>query len=218
METNIQELGKDTNILILNQLDDRELVILCESNKFYQKICNNQMFWLNRILTKLNNQVPIEELRKYKGTKKDSDTKKLRDRTWSEYYIEDLSIIKPKKARKYLKRASVKGRLDQVIFSVLKGANIHDTDFMGEEHAVRLAVEFGHVAVVKYLVSQGANIRILNDYPLKVAAYNGHLEVVKYLVSLGADIHTSDNFAVKMAARNGHSNVVDYLVSLGAHL
>ena len=44
--------------------------------------------------------------------------------------------------------------------------------------------------MVKYLVSQGADIRSENDEAVQLASSNGHLEMVKYLVSLGADIRS----------------------------
>jgi hypothetical protein len=40
---------------------------------------------------------------------------------------------------------------------------------------------------VKYLVSQGADISADDNYAAKFASRYGHLEVVEYLVSQGAD-------------------------------
>ena len=243
METNIQELGKDPNMLILNQLDDEKLVLICQTNKFYQKICNDQIFWMNRVLNKFANEpIDIEQLRKYKGTKIDSDTKQERDRTWSEYYIEDLRVINNKNAQDYLEKASKNGRLDQLILAVLAGANIRASQDVAvvwvarnghldllkylvslganvrarEDDAVVWAAAYGHLDVVNYLVSQEADIRTQNDWAIRWAALNGHLEVVKYLVSRGVNIHVNQDEAVKSAARKGHIEVVNYLVSLGA--
>jgi len=56
------------------------------------------------------------------------------------------------------------------------------------------------------------------DCAFQIAATNGHLEIVKYLVTLGADIRAADNYAVKMASRNGYLEVVKYLVTLGADI
>jgi ankyrin repeat protein len=50
------------------------------------------------------------------------------------------------------------------------------------------------------------------------ASENGHLDVVKYLVSQGADITADDNYAVRWASFYGHLEVVKYLVSQGAKL
>src|SRR5581483_11980040 len=47
---------------------------------------------------------------------------------------------------------------------------------------------------------------------------NGHLSVVQYLVSVGADVHADDNAAVGQASRFGHLSIVQYLVSVGADI
>ncbi len=51
-----------------------------------------------------------------------------------------------------------------------------------------------------------------------LASENGHLEIVKYLVSLGADVRALDNYAVRYASENGHLETVKYLTSVGAVL
>ena len=72
----------------------------------------------------------------------------------------------------------------------------------------------GHIKVVKYLVSQGADIHAWNDYALRWSAEYGHLKMVKYLISQGADIHAEDNQALRRSAYNGHTEVTKYLKSL----
>ncbi len=188
---------KDIDFKILNELDDKSLVKYCTTNKEANKVCNNQIFWMNRTI-KIFPYVYVEILRKNKGNKE-----------WSEYYIDDLRKINTRNANRYLLKGSKEGRMDFVLISLNKEANIHIDD-------VRLASKNGHLEVVKYLVSLGANIRSENDFALKYASRNGHLEVVKYLVSLGANIHADYDYAVKYASQNGHLDVVKYLVSLGA--
>ena len=85
-----------------------------------------------------------------------------------------------------------------------------------EDWAVQYASDNEHLEVVKYLVSQGADVRVDDDYPIRMPSFDGHLEVVKYLASQGADIRTNDNDTVRSASRNGHLEVVKYLVSQGA--
>ena len=121
-------------------------------------------------------------------------------------------------------------------YLVSLGANISAHN----DNAVIYASKNGHLDVVKYLVSMGANIRNA-DYAVISASMGGHLDVVKYLVSLGADkdcavewasmgghldvvkylvsmranIHADNNCAVRYASANGHLDVVKYLVELG---
>ena len=55
--------------------------------------------------------------------------------------------------------------------------------------------------------------------PLYYASQKGHLEVVKYLKSVGADIHVKDKYGLTplhFASLNGHLEVVKYLKSVGA--
>ena len=87
-----------------------------------------------------------------------------------------------------------------------------------DDYAIRCASANGHLEVVKYLVSLGANIRADDDYAVRLASSRGHLEVVTYLVSLGANIRADDDRVVKLASQKGHLEVVKYLVSLGADI
>ncbi len=193
---------KDIDFKILNNLDDSSLVQYCTTNKEANKVCNNQIFWMNRTI-KTFPYVNIETLRKYKG-----------NRQWSEYYIDDLRKINISNADEYLRDGSEEGRMDIVIISLHNGANVH-TD---NDSAVIDASEFRHLEVLKYLVSMGANIRAQNDFAVRLASIRGHFEIVKYLVSLGADICADDDYAVRMASEYGKLEVVKYLVSLGADI
>ena len=54
--------------------------------------------------------------------------------------------------------------------------------------------------VVKYLVSQGADVHDDNNCAIRWACANGYLDVAKYLVSQGANILADHNFVLKWAA------------------
>ena len=196
---------KNLDFKILNQLDDKDLVKFCQTNRQANELCNDQTFWLNRIL----NRFPYLDLNILKQYKQ--------ERSWSQYYIKELRQVTPINAQDKFETWSGNGRLDLVIIAVNKGADIRSNN----DAAVRWASARGHLDVVKYLVSQGSDIRApgsdgINDSAVRSASYNGHLEVVKYLVSQGADVSASNDFAVRFASRNGHTDVVDYLVSQGA--
>ena len=131
---------KDVDIKILNELPDEELVNMCQVNKEYNKICNNDNFWRNRILFKYP-ELNIDILNKYK-----------KNRTWSQYYIHDLRKINSTNAQTTLFNGIENGRLDWVIVAVENGANVR----VYNDQAVRNASRNGHLDVVKYLVSLGA--------------------------------------------------------------
>jgi hypothetical protein len=67
---------KDTDFLILNQLSDYELGKVCQVNKYAEKLCKDENFWLNRINTNIQFSIDkkFEVYSKYiKGLKKDSN-------------------------------------------------------------------------------------------------------------------------------------------------
>ena len=72
----------------------------------------------------------------------------------------------------------------------------------------------GHLDMVKYLVSKGADVRARFDFALQCTAFNGHLDIVKYLVENGADVRACDDFALRWAAANRHWDIVKYLRSV----
>ena len=76
------------------------------------------------------------------------------------------------------------------------------------------------LSIVKYLVSQGADINQPDNEgktPLWIASFHGHLSTVKYLVSQGADINQIDNDgkkAIWASSWNGYLSVTEYLASI----
>lgn len=79
-----------------------------------------------------------------------------------------------------------------------------------------MASEGGHIEVVKYLVSRGADVSGYDQWAVVWASAGGHLETVKYLVSEGADITFSDNEAINLASIHNRFEMVKYLISIGA--
>lgn len=41
---------KDLNLTIMMELDDRDLLSLCSTNKEIYNLCNNEMFWRKRFI------------------------------------------------------------------------------------------------------------------------------------------------------------------------
>ena len=194
--------NKNLDFTILNKLEDKDLVKVCQTNSQANELCNDQTFWFNRILNRFP-YLSLDILKQYKG-----------QRDWSEYYIKDLRQVTPTIGRNRLGIWARKGRLDLVIIAVNKGADISRHN----NFAIKFASYNGHLEVVKYLVENGANIRAENDYAIRLASQNGHLDVVKYLVLQGADIRSDNDSAFRGASSYGHLEVVKYLVGLGADI
>jgi len=136
--------NKDVDRKILNKLEDKDLVNVCQANKQANSLCNDQVFWMNRVFNKFN-YVGGDLLRKFKGT-----------RSWSEYYIQDLRKI-PSNPDTYLEEGSLNNRLDQVIIALKNGADIH----AGYDYALRYSSRKGH------LVSKGADIHAVDNLALR---------------------------------------------------
>ena len=194
--------NKDVDRKILNNLEDEDLVNVCQTNKKAQSLCNDQVFWMNRVFLRFG-YVGGDILRKHK-----------KNRSWSEYYIQDLRKINSSNVQKYLIDGSRNRRLDQAIISLNIGADIHADN----DQALRLASEYGYLDIVKYLISAGANIHADDDYALRWASSNDHLDIVKYLISAGANIHGWDDGALRGASYHGHLDIVKYLISAGANI
>ncbi len=186
---------KNLDIEILNQLEDKDLVKICQTNQEINNICNDQQFWWKRILFKFP-YISLKVLNENIG-----------DRTWSDYYIYDLRKINPSNATQYLQHGTINNRLDHIAIAIRITTNI--------DYAVIVASQYGYLGLVKFFVEQGADIHTINDRALKMASYNDHLGVVKYLVERGANI-TLNNQAVVSASRKGHLAVVKYLIEKGA--
>ena len=130
--------NKDVDRKILNKLEDNDLVKVCQVNKQANTLCNDQVFWMNRVFNRFG-YVPGDILRKYKG-----------DRSWSEYYIQDLRKINPSNAQGYLQVGAEHGRLDQVIIALKIGGNIR-SDY---DYALRTAKKKEYLDIVKYLTDE----------------------------------------------------------------
>ncbi len=190
--------NKDVDRKILNNLEDKDLVNVCQTNKKANILCDDQVFWMNRVFNRFG-YVGGDVLRKNK-----------KDRTWSEYYIKDLRKINKDNAYDYLSSGSRNGRLDKVMISLNLGADIHVRD----NSALRYASGGGHLEVVKYLIENGANISARYNEALILASGRGYLDIVKYLIENGANIHSLNDTPLRLARMNGHLNVVEYLESL----
>lgn len=88
---------------------------------------------------------------------------------------------------KPITRAVKYKHLDILKYLVEKGGSTENVKAC-EERIIELAIYNDDIDTLKYLVSQGVNIRFKDDYALEWACLCGQLGIVKYLVSLGLDI------------------------------
>ncbi len=91
--------------------------------------------------------------------------------------------------------------------------------------ALGYACWFGHLEIVRFLVSKGAQVNAPAKNNSKVTPFHSavagkHVEVVEILMKHGADVnlkHQNDLTALHAAAANGHAQMVKMLVDNGAN-
>ncbi len=88
---------------------------------------------------------------------------------------------------------------------------------------VAIAVDAGHLEVVKWLIGRGASLNAplhYNDKPIHIAAEKGRNDMVRLLVELGSDVNAAGGLAygapLHEAARGGHRSTMNLLMELGA--
>ncbi|PVZ99361.1 hypothetical protein BB558_004622, partial [Smittium angustum] len=142
-----------------------------------------------------------------------------------------------------LEAASIYGQLGIIKLLAEKGVDFHANN----DKALVFASKNNRSGVVKYLVENGADTRVVSDILIKaskagcsnviehligkgsnifednlrsltLASENGHLDIVKCLVKNGVDTHTHDDRAFRLASRNGHIDIVKYLLENGTDI
>ncbi|EAX97244.1 hypothetical protein TVAG_037510 [Trichomonas vaginalis G3] len=96
------------------------------------------------------------------------------------------------------------------------GFDIETKDKRNGDNPLIIASYTGHLEVVQYLISIGANKETKNNggwTPLICASDYGYLEVVKYLISVGADKEAKNNKG-KACYNYGNRDIRNYLSSI----
>jgi hypothetical protein len=209
---------KDVDYDILNKLDDKSLVAFCQVNKNANSTCNDDRYWESRVLSRLNLfYLPYIDILKYKG-----------NRTWYEYYINDLSSVAI--SRLNPNKTVDQDRLDQIMAYINSrylvdhgqpeiGLDEYAITFNFIRYAIDKASAKGYIKIVRYLLS-------LNVLPLSyltpsmlAAAKNGHLDIVILFENYGVDIHRGivPDQVLLVASRHNRDDVVQYLLSRGSN-
>ena len=140
-----------------------------------------------------------------------------------------LDINQPDKDGSYPFLSAVGlGHLDTVRFFVEHGADLKAEEKLEEGGSVGpalvLAALNGHLAIVKYLIEQKADVNKANkskNTALQVASWNNHVDVVKELLKAGANPNLPDadnDTPLTMAAFAGHVEVARLLLKAGAEV
>jgi len=132
------KMNKDTTIIILNKLDDKDLTSMRLVSKYFNNIISEDMFWLKRIISLHN--IPTDILIRYK---KDS---------WYKYYIYDIRQYNyhDQVDNFYHLMSSVEnGRLDLMIMSLKPNEDLNFIKLL-----INKASAYGYIDIVKYLIEK----------------------------------------------------------------
>ena len=114
-----------------------------------------------------------------------------------------------------------------------KELNTYDEDDDNNQYPIHIAARYGHVEVIRWLLSERADSRvstISGAQPLYIAAQEGHLDCVKMLLNppdfkpplkIKVDINAKvfrGNTPLMAASCSGHPDVVKYLIDNKADL
>jgi ankyrin repeat protein len=112
-----------------------------------------------------------------------------------------------------LSAAASNGHLHIMQYLVEKGANC--TQHLDE--AMEKGAYNGYFTVIDYLVKLGVTQHAKNQ-ALHMAASNNSLDIVRYLVTNGADVNYNYGMPLHRAVENGYLDIVQYLVENGADI
>ncbi|GAH73688.1 unnamed protein product, partial [marine sediment metagenome] len=167
----------DVDKQILAQLNDRDLVNICKSNKYLNSICQSNDFWRIRSLILIKDTIPYKTEKSLTFTEKSLT---FTEKSWKQHYI-DFSI---KITENELIKNAKNGKINVIRYLIDKKID----PSANNNEAIILASKYGRLNVVKYLMSQYPKYNIdptaSDNDAFSFASSNGHLEVVKYLMSL----------------------------------
>jgi len=130
----------------------------------------------------------------------------------------------------HMHSAVISGNIGMIRFALDHGQSIHSA--VNGLQAIHVAAGFGQLAIIKYLVSRGANVncrrgstmpdgteinndKIKGPTPLHFAASNGHAQVVDYLLERGADPDMEDQYGctpIDIALAQGYTDIYKSLM------
>jgi hypothetical protein len=123
----------DVDIIILNNIDDDVLEIICRTNQYLNSLCNNDRLW-------------IERIRKNFG--EESLNNKPADQSWRTYYFNQIqhALTNP---QALIVKAALVGNINMLKWLLRSGYDPTSLDT-----AIAIAARGGHKDMLKWLVEQ----------------------------------------------------------------
>jgi len=175
----------EIDIIILDNLDDSTLSVLCRINTYVRELC--PVVWQRRVLEKYPHLIHGRE----------------EEETWEDYYYV-LTNLLDKDRNLNLEKLVEYGRL-----KLLKGLELDSPTLFWLKHfASKLAAQHGQIKVLEWLVQLGAE---LTSEDIEEAVSYNQMETLRWLVEHGVEV---DERAVITAAANGRINMLEYFLNL----
>jgi ankyrin repeat protein len=127
------------------------------------------------------------------------------------------NISKPVNWDSELRKATLKGKINEMQVAIKRGANIHQT-FQGAWTYLHLAARNEQVKASEILIHHGCNVNTRKGdgaTPLHVACSAGYASIAKLLVENNIDIRARNKHgdtALHIASNFGHAEIVKYLL------
>ena len=222
--------NKDTDRLFLLELDDRDLLSACSSNKYLFSICDENLFrnkvYQNKEFVKIKDENSSNFLKNTRWDYSKMSFKKFYlqmvyhiGKLKEKYNFNYVSGISgdPKKYYDFLESnterkgrgiisAARDGFLDLVKYFLDHQSDININD--GE--ILQMPLRNGKVETVKYLLDNGVNRDFIYKY-LPEAVRSGNLPVIKFLHEQGINIHYYDDFLLRNANKFRQFEIVDFI-------
>lgn len=116
----------------------------------------------------------------------------------------------------WLHVAAKRGKLNIVKYLIESGMDVNRSGGISDSFAINQAITWGHIDVVKYLLSCGAKMDVSDPVrnPLFDAITDGHVEIAKLLIDSGIDIHVkyeNNRDALAYAVERGQTEIADLI-------
>lgn len=173
---------KDTDLLILSNLDDRSLLNFCIANRYGKELCSDENFWRNRLIEKWGNPSFIPQ-------------------SWKRIYLKTISIDDKYEIDWELYLSARAKDVEMVNFLIYLGA---ESNFMG----LRGAIEVGDINLVKFFLSRMEAFQYdINDLLTKVSFF-GYKDLIEFFIEEGGNIDS----ALKGAINSDYPDKVTYIL------
>ncbi len=151
---------RDTELLVMNELNDRDLLNYCQTDKY--KICQNEDFWRNRFI-----KVHGEKAAQFKNL----------NRSWKDYYLAVIYYTDKYTNERATIETAKKEYMDLFLYF---------SQYVQEWIKTHAIIQSGNIKYLNLIKDQNILSRVLLNDGLQMAAKNGNQEAIDFFIKRGA--------------------------------